>query len=100
MKDKLAAIYALREAAAQHAKLEMAVGENPTRHARDRLLDARIELEQKTQEAVETGVHCGRAHVDDADMECASEEQNTVIPVDFARRERHRAGLEDPGPET
>ena len=87
MEDKVTAIYALREAAAHHAKLEMAVGENPTSHDRDRLLDARIELEQKTQHAVETCVHCGRSHADEAG-ECANDSTGTVIPVDFTRGER------------
>jgi hypothetical protein len=90
MEDKVTAIYALRDAAARHAKLEMAVGENPTGHDRDRLLDARIDLEQKTQQAVETCVHCGRSHTDDA-LECANDQNGNVIPVDFTRGEREDA---------
>ena len=96
MEDKVTAIYQLREAAAKHAKLEMAVGENPKGSERDKLLDARIELEQKTQQAVETCVHCGRPHADDLG-ECASDETGSVIPVDFSRRERSRPGSEDAG---
>lgn len=90
MEDKVAAIYALREAAEKHAKLELALGEKPSPEERDRLLDSRIELEQRTQQAVETCVHCGRPHSDE-DADCAEEpDPNTVIPVDFQRRERNR----------
>lgn len=99
MEDKVTAIYNLREAAAKHAKLEMAVGENPSGRERDELLAARVDLEQKTQQAVETCVHCGRPHSDDVG-ECATDQTgSSVIPVDFTRRERHRTGLEEPGPE-
>ena len=99
MEDKVTAIYNLREAAAKHAKLEMAVGENPNGTQRDDLLDARIDLEQKTQQAVETCVHCGRPHTDDVG-ECASDQaESSVIPVDFTRRERNRTGSEEAGPE-
>jgi hypothetical protein len=97
MEDKVTAIYNLREAAAKHAKLEMAVGENPKGPQRDELLDARIDLEQKTQQAVESCVHCGRPHADDID-DCASEGNGSVIPVDFSRRERNRTGSADAGP--
>ncbi|MGH7660415.1 MAG: hypothetical protein ACRENA_05815 [Vulcanimicrobiaceae bacterium] len=96
MEDKVTAIFALRDAAARHAKLEMAVGENPSGHDRDRLLDARIDLEQKTQQAVETCVHCGRPHTDDAG-ECAGDQSGTVIPVDFSREKRKKNGPENPG---
>lgn len=98
MEDKVAAIYQLREAAAKHAKLEMAAGENPPGPERDELLDARIELEQKTQQAVETCVHCGRSHADDTD-DCPSDQNGSVIPVDFSRRERNRTGSAGAGPE-
>jgi len=89
MEDKVAAIYALREAAEKHAKLEAALGGKPGPKERDLLLDARIELEQRTQQAVETCVHCGRSHVDD-DPDCeAPPAPGTVISVDFQRKERN-----------
>ena len=99
MEDKVAAIYALREAAEKHAKLEAEIGDRPSANERDLLLDARIELEQKTQQAVETCVHCGRPHSDeDADCE-TSPPPGTVISVDFQRRKLNGTGSEEGGPE-
>jgi hypothetical protein len=91
MEDKVAAIYELREAAEQHARIEVAVGEKPKGNDRDRLLDARIELEQKTQRAIESCVYCGREHTDDGDECGGTSSRNNVIPVDF----NHRNGEED-----
>ncbi|MGH7715279.1 MAG: hypothetical protein ACREML_04700 [Vulcanimicrobiaceae bacterium] len=92
MEDKVAAIYELREAAEQHARIEATVGEKPKGKDRDRLLDARIELEQKTQRAIETCAYCGRPHTDD---ECEGEPpRDNVIPVDF----HNRKGEEEPPP--
>jgi hypothetical protein len=85
MEDKVAAIYDLREAAEQHARIEVAVGEKPKGKDRDRLLDARIELEQKTQRAIESCVYCGREHTDEND-ECEGNTRDNVIPVDFSQR--------------
>jgi hypothetical protein len=86
MEDKVAAIYELREAAEQHARIEVAVGEKPKGKDRDLLLDARIELEQKTQQAIESCVYCGRAHTDDGDECGGTSSRSNVIPVDFSRQ--------------
>jgi hypothetical protein len=99
MEDKIAAIYELREAAERHARIEAEVGTKPTGVDRDRLLDARIELEQKTQQAVESCVHCGRLHADER-TSCDSDspdERGDVINVDFSRRERN-GGSDRAGP--
>lgn len=94
MEDKVAAIYELREAAEQHARIEATVGEKPKGKDRDRLLDARIELEQKTQRAIESCAYCGRPHADDED-DCGDKPpRDNVIPVDF----NHRKGEEEPPP--
>jgi hypothetical protein len=85
MEDKVAAIYELREAAEQHARIEVAVGEKPKGKDRDLLLDARIELEQKTQRAIESCVHCGRTHSDGTDECEETSPRSNVIPVDFNR---------------
>jgi len=81
MEDKLAAIYELREAADKHARIDLQVGAKPRGKDRDRLLDARIDLEQKTQRAIESCVHCGRRHSDD-EPECGppSSGGGKVIP--------------------
>ncbi|HEY1729003.1 MAG TPA: hypothetical protein VGG22_11565 [Candidatus Baltobacteraceae bacterium] len=95
MEDKVAAIYELREAAEAHARIEAKVGEKPKGSDRDRLLDARIELEQKTQRAIESCVYCGRSHTDD-ENECDSGQgsKGNVIPVDF--NQRSSGGEEEP----
>lgn len=95
MEDKVAAIYELREAAEQHARIEAKVGEKPKGTDRDRLLDARIELEQKTQAAIESCVYCGRPHNDDDD-ECDSGNgsKGNVIPIDF--NQRNNGGEKEP----
>jgi|SRR5579872_1310323 len=94
MEDKVAAIYELREAAEQHARIEAKVGEKPKGKDRDQLLDARIELEQKTQRAIESCVYCGRSHADGED-DCGTGQgsKGKVIPVDFNHRGK---GQEEP----
>ncbi len=81
MEDKVAAIYDLRAAAEQHARIEAKVGEKPKGTDRDRLLDARIELEQKTQRAIESCAYCGRPHTDDEDeCDAGKGSKGNVIP--------------------
>lgn len=95
MEDKVAAIYELREAAEQHARIEAKVGEKPKGTDRDRLLDARIELEQKTQRAIESCVYCGRAHADEEnDCDSGKGSKGNVIPIDF--KERKNGGEKEP----
>ncbi|MGA3036530.1 MAG: hypothetical protein ABSE64_03505 [Vulcanimicrobiaceae bacterium] len=96
MEDKVAAIYELREAAEQHARIEAKVGEKPRGTDRDRLLDARIELEQKTQRAIESCVYCGRAHSDDEDdCDGGKGSKGNVISIDFNQRGKSQ---EEPPP--
>ena len=63
---KTDAIYSLREAAEAKARAEVCADANPTPAARDALLEARLELEAKTQDAVESCHECGHAHAVDA----------------------------------
>ena len=79
--DKVSAIYRLREAAERHDKLAEQIGDVPTGLERQRILDARIELERRTREAVEACVYCGRRHHDD-EPDCAPPGSN-VIEGDF-----------------
>jgi hypothetical protein len=67
MEDKISAIYALRDAAEKHARLEAEIGDEATVAERHALLDARLHLEEKTQAAVEACVYCGRSHADGDD---------------------------------
>lgn len=62
MKQKVEAIFDLRKAAEEHARAEVAVEQRDTPDRRDALLEARIALEDSTQEAIEACEHCGQAH--------------------------------------
>jgi len=61
---KIDAIYSLRDAAAAKAVAEMHVDAEPTPASRDALLDAQLELEAKTQDAIEACHECGHAHAE------------------------------------
>jgi hypothetical protein len=63
---KTAAIYSLRDAAEAKAVAEVQADANPTPAARDALLEAQLELEAKTQIAVEACHECGHSHAADA----------------------------------
>ena len=60
--EKIEAIYDLRAAAAKNAIAEKELDENPSASKRDALLDAQIELESKTQRAIEVCHECGHEH--------------------------------------
>lgn len=63
-KEKIDAIYKLRDAAEQKAHAERDVDETPTPQARDVLLDARMELEKTTYRAIEVCHECGHGHAE------------------------------------
>ena len=63
---KTEAIYSLRDAAEAKAFAEARADTNPTPAARDALLEAALELEAKTQDAVEACHECGHPHASDA----------------------------------
>jgi hypothetical protein len=65
MLDKVQAVYALREAAETNARIEEATQNRSDTEARLLRLDARVTLEQRTREAIEACVHCGREHCED-----------------------------------
>lgn len=64
-KDKIDAIYKLRDAAEQKAHAERNVDEAPTPEARDALLDAQMELEKTTYRAIKVCHECGHEHATD-----------------------------------
>ena len=59
---KIDAIYELREAAEEKAHAERDFAETPSAQKRDALLDAQLELEQKTVDAIEVCHECGQEH--------------------------------------
>ena len=64
-KEKIDAIYKLRDAAEQKAHAERDLDEAPTPQARDALLDAQMELEKTTYRAIEVCHECGHEHGED-----------------------------------
>lgn len=61
-KSKVEAIYDLRDAAETKAHAEIALEQEPTPENRDQLLEAQMDLESKTQDAIEVCHDCGHAH--------------------------------------
>jgi hypothetical protein len=78
---KIEAIYDLREAVEEKVRAEVAVDKQPTSASRDRLLDATLAVEEKTQHAIEVCHECGH-QVNDAPHVHRVEGSN-VIAVDF-----------------
>jgi hypothetical protein len=60
--DKIDAIYKLREAAEQKAHAERDLRDAPTPEARDALLDAQMDLEKTTYQAIQACHECGHEH--------------------------------------
>lgn len=82
-KEKIDAIYKLRDAAEQKAHAERDLDETPTPEARDALLDAQMELEKSTYQAIKVCHECGHEHGDD---------QPHVVPDNVIEFRRPHAG--------
>ncbi|MBV9718472.1 MAG: hypothetical protein JOZ77_04085 [Candidatus Eremiobacteraeota bacterium] len=65
-KQKIDAIYELREAAEEKALAAKSVDENPTPAKRDQLLKTQLALEEKTMAAISVCHECAQQHKDDA----------------------------------
>jgi hypothetical protein len=61
-KRKIDAIYELRKAAEDKALAEKALEDRPIAQRRDRLIEARIKLEEKTAAAIDICHECERPH--------------------------------------
>jgi hypothetical protein len=66
MKQKVEAIFDLREAAEAHALARLAVDQFPTPSRKDDLLEAKLTLEEATQDAIDACEHCALPHAKDA----------------------------------
>ncbi len=86
---KIAAIYDLREAVETKVLAEQALDHQPSAQTGAALLDATLELESKTQLAIDVCHECGDAHDSGG---CAApimqSAGDNVISVDFAKPER------------
>ena len=61
-KNKVEAIYELRNAVEEKVGAKHALEREDTPEGREALLDATLKVEAKTQDAIEVCIHCGRAH--------------------------------------
>ena len=85
--EKIAAIYDLRAAVEIKVRAEQALDEQPSAGTRAALLDATLDVESKTQAAIEVCHECGRSH-DDGTAHAPLASSGNVISVDFGTPER------------
>ncbi|GAC1501720.1 MAG: hypothetical protein NVS1B14_06240 [Vulcanimicrobiaceae bacterium] len=83
VKNKVDAVYELREAAEEHGRAEERLQRERSPKSVDALLDAKERLEVKTVEAIQACEHCGESHCDDP----AHSKPDNVINVDFGKPE-------------
>lgn len=84
-KNKVEAIYELRQAAEEKAHAEHVLHAEPSPENRDALLDAQIDLEAKTIDAIEACVECGHAHSASEPHGRVVHRSDNVLGVDFER---------------
>lgn len=89
-KKKLEAIYSLREAAEAKVLAELHADAEPTPAARDALLDAQLDLEAKTQDAVEACHECGHSHA-------TNEPHYANNVLDLRRSSERKGSTAEPG---
>lgn len=66
-RQKIDAIYELREAAEEKARAEQEVDSAPSPEKKDQLLEKQLTLEAKTVAAIQACHECGHEHAPDAD---------------------------------
>ncbi|GAC1657308.1 MAG: hypothetical protein NVS9B12_09370 [Vulcanimicrobiaceae bacterium] len=86
-KNKVESVYALREAAEEHGRVETLAEADRSAENLDRLLEAKEQLERKTIEAIEACEQCGQSHCTDD-----SHKKTNVINVRFAKNEDDATG--------
>ncbi len=87
-RNKVQAVYELREAAEEHGRAEAQIDLDRSPENIDRLLEAKEHLELKTVEAIESCEHCGENHCDDE----SHQRKTNVINVQFAKNEADETG--------
>jgi uncharacterized protein with PIN domain len=88
-KDKVEAIYDLRNAVEEKVGAKHALEREDTPETRDALLSATLKVEAKTQDAIEVCIHCGRAHAADEPHERRArvgDRIDNVVDVDFRQQ--------------
>jgi len=87
-KNKVEAVYELREAAEEHGRAELQIDLDHSPENVGRLLDAKERLELKTVEAIRACGHCGDNHCTDE----SHQDKSNVIKVEFAKNEGDETG--------
>lgn len=83
-KTKVDALYELREASEAVGRAEVHLENDPSVEHVNKLLDAKLNAEEKTSEAIENCEHCGLQHCDHQ-RPAISNGGDKVIAVDFRR---------------
>lgn len=88
-RKKVEAIFQLREAAAKQAHAERDLEASPSPDQKMALLDATLELDEKTQAAIEVCHECGHEHAAETPhrMPWARKGGDNVVSVDFTSTE-------------
>jgi hypothetical protein len=98
-KQKIEAIYELRDAAEKKAKAEAKLQHAPSSETRDALLDAQMALEEKTLQAIEVCHECGHPHLLDQPRRTTRQTAN-VYHVNFEGNKETRGNSPDAGGES
>ncbi|MDQ2680316.1 MAG: hypothetical protein M3Y21_04740 [Candidatus Eremiobacteraeota bacterium] len=88
-KNKVDAVFELREAAQAVGRAEVRVEQAATLEHVDALLDAKLLVEEKTSQAIESCAHCGLQHCDHQ-RPGISNAGEKIIAVDFRNRNAAR----------
>ncbi len=95
MRGKVDAIYDLREAVERKVRAELEAERSNDTGAQAEFLDASLEVESKTQDAIEVCHACDRAHSSDEPHEIRSrigEHTGNVVEVSFGRADSAKNG--------
>jgi hypothetical protein len=87
-RSKIDAIYELRDAVETKVRAEQEFEASASPDARDALLAAQLDLEAKTQDAIDVCHECGHSHTEDAPHVTTapvSSRHDNVVHVDFRR---------------
>jgi hypothetical protein len=97
-KDKIEAIYDLRQAAEEKARAEAELHYAPSEETRDALLDAQMTLEEKTLYAIEVCHECGHEHAPSQPHRRPPRRTGTLHPLNFERNRQTKPGADAPEP--
>jgi len=91
-KKKMDAVFELREAAEELGRQEQKLEADQSPERRDAVLDARLEVEGKTAEAIDACEDCGREHCEDESHAArrrvaVTRSDGKVVKVEFGKKQ-------------